>query len=139
MTQRDALDRELIEAAQTARERAYAPYSGFAVGAAIRDARGRIHTGVNVENASLGLSICAERNAVFHAVAEGAGDFASIAIVAEGQDPTPPCGACRQVLMEFAPRLRVILADTSGHVVEYGLDELLAHPFVDFRSKGAAP
>ena len=138
MTQRDTLDLELIEAARVARERAYAPYSGFSVGAALRDDRGRIHVGVNVENASLGLSICAERNAVFHAVAEGARAFGSIAIVTDQETPTAPCGACRQVLVEFAPDLRVILASTSGRVVEYGLGELLAHPFVDFRPRGKA-
>lgn len=126
-------DLELVEAAREARRQAYAPYSAFSVGAALRARNGRVFTGVNVENASLGLSICAERNAMFHAVAEGARDFEAVAIVAGDGEPTTPCGACRQVLVEFAPGLRVVLASTTGEVAVYALSDLLAHPFVDFR------
>jgi cytidine deaminase len=128
-------DRELIEAALQARARAYAPYSSFPVGAALRDHDGVVHTGVNVENASLGLSICAERNAVFAAVAAGARAFEAVAIVAGDGTPTPPCGACRQVLGEFAADLRVLLATPSGTVVVHRLSELQPFPFRTFRGE----
>jgi cytidine deaminase len=126
-------DEALIEAAAQARSHAHAPYSGFAVGAALRDRSGRVHAGANVENASLGLSICAERAAVCRAVAEGARSFDAIAIVTASEVLTPPCGACRQFLVEFAPELRVLLADLRGARAEYRLAELLAHPFRDYR------
>jgi homotetrameric cytidine deaminase len=128
--------RALIEAACEARNRSHAPYSGFRVGAALLCGDGRIITGANIENASFGLSICAERSAVCRAVAEGQRDFLMIAICADAVQPTFPCGACRQVLLEFCPHLEVILAGdegASGEVVLTTLDELLPHAFVDFR------
>ncbi|MBD3222605.1 cytidine deaminase, partial [bacterium] len=97
----------LIEAADAVRQHSYAPYSGFRVGAALRCADGTVVTGTNVENASYGLSLCAERSAVAQAVAGGRREFTHLAIVADGREPTPPCGACRQVLVEFGDDLVV--------------------------------
>lgn len=128
-------DRSLIEAALQARERAYAPYSAFPVGAALRDGQGAVYTGVNVENASLGLSICAERNAVFAAVAHGVRSFEAVAIVGGDGGPTPPCGACRQVLTEFAPDLKILLSTPSGQVSVHRLSELQPYPFRSFRGQ----
>jgi cytidine deaminase len=135
MAELSQTDRELIEAALKARERAYAPYSSFPVGAALRDRDGGIHAGVNVENASLGLSICAERNAVFAAVCRGHRDFEAVAIVGGDGAPTPPCGACRQVLAEFAPDLRVLVATPAGDVIVHRLSELQPYPFRTFRGE----
>ena len=103
----------LVAEAAAARERAHAPYSGFAVGAALLDSAGRIHVGCNVENASFGLSICAERNAVAAAVAAGAEGFCGIAVVTSSEPPATPCGACRQVLAEFGD-FPVVLANLDG-------------------------
>ena len=129
------LDRELVAAACAVRERAHAPYSHFRVGAAVRTADGAIHTGVNVENISFGLSVCAERHAVAAAVAAGHRDLVAVAVCAPGEGPTPPCGACRQVLHEFAPDLRVLMAGPQGtgaEVTETTLAALLPGPFADF-------
>jgi cytidine deaminase len=104
---------ELVRKAVEARKLAYAPYSHFRVGAALLAKDGRIFTGCNVENASYGLTVCAERVALFKAVSEGAREFLAIA-VACGEGPCAPCGACRQVLYEFAPDLLVIMADGDG-------------------------
>ena len=125
----------LEQAALDVRKRAYAPYSGFAVGAAALDSEGRIHPGVNVENASLGLSICAERAAVLRAASEGARSLVAVAIATDGDELTPPCGACRQVLIEFGPDMEVILINPEGQRACYRLEELLAHPFLDYRDK----
>jgi len=122
----------LVEAARDVRARAHAPYSGFRVGAALLASDGSVHTGVNVENASLGLSVCAERNAVFTAVGTGARDFLAVAIATDTVEPTPPCGACRQVLAEFAPELTVVLAGADATTTTT-LPELLPRAFVDFR------
>ncbi len=124
----------LVAAARAARARSYAPYSRFRVGAALLCADGRVVTGGNVENASFGLSLCAERAAVVRALAEGAGGFVAIAVCAAGAVPTPPCGACRQVLQEFAPDLAVYLAgdDPHGEVVHTTLAALLPLAFTDF-------
>lgn len=103
----------LVAAAVGARGRAYAPYSGFPVGAALLSKGGRVFTGCNVENASYGLTVCAERVALFKAVSEGVREFEAIA-VACGEAPCSPCGACRQALYEFAPNLKVILTDGEG-------------------------
>jgi cytidine deaminase len=118
----------LVEEAWRAREAAYAPYSGFAVGAALLGKSGRVYPGCNVENASLGLTVCAERSAVFRAVAEGEREFAALAICAESEAPTPPCGACRQVIVEFAPDLPIVMA-TRGARRMAPLSDLLPSPF----------
>jgi cytidine deaminase len=119
----------VIEAALAARERAYARYSRFAVGAALVAADGLIYTGCNVENASFGLTICAERAAVFAAVAAGQQQFDLLAIASDGG--VPPCGACRQVLFEFAPQLPILLIDAQrpGVVHEANLRDLLPAAF----------
>jgi cytidine deaminase len=117
----------LIAAATAARRKAYAPYSGFAVGAALLASDGQVYTGCNVENASYGLGVCAERNAIFHAVAEGVRRFAAVAVVTE--NGVTPCGACRQVLAEFNPEMIVIVADLAGNSRFYALDELLPRAF----------
>ena len=117
----------LIAAAMAARRMAYAPYSGFAVGAALLAADGQVTTGCNVENASYGLGVCAERNAIFHAVAEGVRDFVAVAVVTE--NGVTPCGACRQVLAEFNPDMVVIVGDTAGNRRVYTLRQLLPDAF----------
>jgi len=125
--------RELIDQARQARLHSYSPYSGFRVGAALLTAAGEVFTGTNVENASFGLSICAERTAVVKAVSAGYTCFTAIAISADGPTPTPPCGACRQVLMEFAPEMTVLCGSESGEPEIYPLGDLLARPFINFR------
>ena len=115
---------EWIAAAVAARQSAYAPYSKFLVGAALVAANGRIFTGCNVENLSFGLTMCAERVALGRAVAEGVREFVAIAVVADTREPASPCGAGRQVMAEFAPDLRVILATLDGKVEEWGLLQL---------------
>jgi cytidine deaminase len=128
-----AADRELLAAARQARAGAYAPYSGFPVGAALRTADGRIFTGCNIENSSYGLTCCAERTALFSAVATGAREFAALAVVAGKTDTVPasPCGACRQVLAEFRPSYRVLLGAPAerGPVLETSVAELLPLAF----------
>lgn len=116
---------ELLEQARAAREKAYAPYSKFAVGAALLTSTGRVFTGCNVENLSYGLTICAERNAVFAAVAAGERRFTKIAIVSDSKTPVSPCGACRQVLAEFGLELEVCSANLQGKRFGARLDELL--------------
>ncbi|MGH2377342.1 MAG: cytidine deaminase [Candidatus Limnocylindria bacterium] len=123
-------DEQLVKVAALARGRAYAPYSKYKVGAAIRTKRGRIHSGANVENASYGLTVCAERCAVFAAVAAGdTKDYDAIAIVIDGSELPSPCGACRQVLWEFSPDTRVVLATTTGLRKATTLRELLPDAF----------
>lgn len=117
----------LIEAASKARARAYAPYSKFAVGAALATKSGKIFTGCNVENVSLGLTICAERAAVAAAIADGEKEFVAIAVVTDFNEPVFPCGACRQVLAEFNPGLEIITATTQGRSETVSLTELLPH------------
>jgi cytidine deaminase len=117
--------------AALARQRAYAPYSKYRVGAAIRTKRNKIYSGANVENASYGLTVCAERCAVWSAVAAGeTKDYDAIAIVIDDDQLPTPCGACRQVLAEFAPSLRVVLATTGGLRKTMSLTELLPEPFL---------
>ena len=123
----EARVRELIAAAAAAREWAYVPYSGFAVGAALLASNGAVYTGCNVENASYGLTVCAERNAVFHAVVSGARDFLAVAVVTA--NGVTPCGACRQVLAEFSPTMTVITSDMAGNRRVYTLSELLPDAF----------
>ncbi len=122
-------DEELVRVAGLQRERAYAPYSRYKVGAAIRTKRNKIHGGANVENASYGLTVCAERAAVFTAVSMGDRELDAIAIVVAGDELPSPCGACRQVLHEFTPGMRVILATTTGKRRTTTLAELLPDAF----------
>lgn len=123
------MDREeLFARARAVRERGYAPYSGFRVGAALLGASGAVYTGCNVESASYGLTICAERAAVSAAVAAGETRFQAVAIASEGAGPLAPCGACRQVLAEFEPDLRV-WSECRGVRAEWRLGELLPEPF----------
>ena len=119
---------ELLGAASGARPQAYTPNSGFQVGAALATKAGKIYTGCNVENVSLGLTICAERSAIATAIAQGSKDFAAIAVVTAGKKPAIPCGACRQVLAEFNPSIKVLTATVDGKVQEFDLAELLPFP-----------
>ena len=118
---------KLCELARDAMMRAYAPYSGYFVGAALLCADGTVYQGCNIENASYSPTNCAERTAIFKAISEGAEEFTTIAIAASGSAPWP-CGACRQVLNEFAPEIRVIVT-WDGHVEEMPLSGLLPHGF----------
>ena len=122
----------LIQAATKARERAHAPYSKFKVGAALMTKGGNIYTGCNLENASYGASVCAERNAVASAVAAGDKDFTLLAIVTSTTPPAAPCGLCRQVLVEFCDDLPIILTNPEGEIVRTTLKDLQPLPFQDF-------
>lgn len=122
-------EKELIEAAREVRERAYAPYSKFKVGAAIRTKDGKIYTGCNVESASYGLTVCAERVAIWKAVSEGEKEFAEIAVVADTQELTPPCGVCRQIIWEFCNDIPVIFANLKGNSEVVTMKELLPRAF----------
>ena len=119
----------LVEAARQARERAFAPYSGFRVGAALETVDGRIVAGCNVESASYGLTVCAERVALVKAVSDGITGFRRVAVVTDADELTPPCGACRQLLWEFAPDAEVILANLRGQTAVYRVADLLPHGF----------
>jgi cytidine deaminase len=122
------LKRELIHRARLARRRAYAPYSGYAVGAALLASSGKIYTGVNVENAAYPTGTCAERSAAFHAVGRGERAFEAVAVVTE--NGVAPCGACRQVLSEFGPEMIVLIADNDGRLVrQLKLSQLLPYAF----------
>lgn len=130
----------LREAATAVREQAYAPYSRFSVGAALLATDGRIFSGANVENASYGLSLCAERSAVAQAVARGVRAFAAAVVVAPGPAPVSPCGMCRQVLAEFAPSFPIRCYTPEGAVLVTSVAELLPHAFgpssLDLAKKG---
>jgi cytidine deaminase len=131
---------ELLAAARVARQNAFAPFSHFLVGAALETEDGRVILGCNVENATYGLTICAERVAVFKAVSEGHRRFVRVAVVADTPTPTPPCGACRQILWEFGGDLEVILGDLSQERAHYRLRDLFPHPFdAGFLSLPGAP
>lgn len=125
----DADDDVLVKRALEALANAYSPYSRVQVGAALLGKDGRIFTGCNVENASYGLTLCAERSAIMKAVSEGAREFSAIAITTNRAKALMPCGACRQVLSEFAPKLRVLVVGTSGKRRETTLDALLPEAF----------
>jgi cytidine deaminase len=119
----------LIEAAIDARNRAHAPYSKFAIGCALEDEHGRIFSGCNIESASFGLTICAERVALFKAVSEASGRIKRIAVVSDTASPAPPCGACRQILCEFCRDAQLILANLSGRTETIKLAAMLPRPF----------
>jgi cytidine deaminase len=119
----------LIAAAFYARENARASFSHFRVGAALEDSSGRIHTGCNIENASYGLTVCAERVAVFKALSEGAHTFTRVVVAASGRKLAPPCGPCRQILWEFCGNLEVILINPHGESQSFRLAQLFPHPF----------
>ena len=119
----------LLAAALAARENAFAPYSKFRVGAAIEDSGGRIHTGCNVENATYGLTVCAERVAVFKAISEGVRKFRRVAIAADTDRLTPPCGACRQILWEFCGDVEIVLVNLRGTTETHRLKDLFPKPF----------
>ena len=123
-------DDELIEQAKQARQEAHAPFSNFQVGAAIMTSDGRVYTGCNIEQSVYSLTMCAERVAIFKAVSEGAREFVKVAVVADFETVTPPCGCCRQSLWEFAgPGTKVILANLVGEVRRLDIEELLPLPF----------
>lgn len=123
-------DRELVELAFTMLERSYVPYSRFPVGAALLCADGTVFTGCNVENSAYGSTICAERTALVKAVSEGhRDDFVALAVVGNSTDYCWPCGACRQMLYEFAPNLRLLVANKEHNYVTLALEALLPHGF----------
>jgi cytidine deaminase len=119
----------LVNAARAVRENAHAPFSKFRVGAAVMDDRGRIFTGCNVENATYGLTVCAERVAIFKAISEGARKFARVAVVADTANLTPPCGACRQILWEFCGDVDIVLANLHGQTETLRLGTLFPRAF----------
>ncbi len=119
----------LVEHAREARLRAVADYSGFKVGAALETTSGEIITGCNIENATYGLTMCAERVAMFKALSEGHREFRRVAVVADTPSPTPPCGSCRQILWEFAGDVEVVLANLEDVTARYRMQDLLSVPF----------
>ena len=121
--------KELVAVARLAAESAYAPYSGFPVGAALECEDGTVYTGCNVENAAYPAGICAERNAIFHAVAEGHTRFRRIVIAGKSSDFCVPCGICRQVMREFSTDLEIICLNGAGEEQQFTLDQLLPHGF----------
>jgi len=120
---------ELIGAAAQARRHARAPFSGFQVGAALETGGGAVFTGCNVENSTYGLTVCAERVAVWKALSEGASDFTRLAVVADTAELTPPCGACRQILWEYCGDIEIVLANLDGRSETLALASLLPRPF----------
>lgn len=121
----------LLEAALRARQHAHAPYSKFLVGAAVEEESGRLHTGCNIENATYGLTLCAERVAVFKAISEGARRFLRVAVAADTENLTPPCGACRQILWEFCGDVEVVLVNLQHQTESFRLAQLFPRPFDD--------
>jgi len=119
----------LVTDARAARDRAIAPYSGFKVGAALRTRAGRVFGGCNVENASYGLTVCAERVALLKALSEGERDFVMIAVVADTESPTPPCGPCRQLLWEYCGDIPVVMANLTDVKGQHQMRDLLPMPF----------
>ena len=126
----------LIATAWKAREQAYAPYSGFAVGAAVQTASGQIYGGCNIENVSYGLSNCAERTAMFQAIAHGERQLVRVAVCADTPEPVAPCGACRQVMQELGPQMEVILVNQAGAQIVTTVEELLPYSFQKFPQQG---
>ena len=122
-------DEELIAAAKDVRERAYAPYSNFQVGAAVETDEGNIYTGCNVESASYGLTVCAERLAIWKGITRGEKRFGRIAVVVDTEELTPPCGVCRQIIWEFCGDVPVILSNLQGKSETIQMSELLPRAF----------
>jgi cytidine deaminase len=119
----------LIETARTARSQAVAPFSNFQVGAAVRTANGKVYTGCNVESASYGLTVCAERVAIWKALSEGEREFTGLAVVADTETLTPPCGTCRQIIWEFARGATIVFANLSGKQETFHIADLLPLAF----------
>ena len=119
----------LIEAARAVRLQAHAPFSRFLVGAALEAADGRVFTGCNVESATYGLTVCAERVALLSALAAGEREFQAIAVVTQSEEPSTPCGPCRQLMWEYCGDIDVTLANLAGQKIEYKLSALFPHPF----------
>ena len=119
----------LLGLAIEARKNSYSPYSNFPIGAALLCKNGEIYTGTNVENASYGLTNCAERTAIFKAVSEGVREFDTMVVVADTERPIPPCGACQQVILEFGEDIQVILANLKGDYQQYQIKDLLPGAF----------
>jgi cytidine deaminase len=120
---------KLIDKAKEAREKAFAPFSNFKVGAALLSKDGEVFTGCNIENASYGLTICAERVAIFKAISEGTKDFVQLAVVGDTEDLTPPCGACRQIIWEFCGDIPIVLSNLPGKTEIVRMKELLPRAF----------
>src|SRR5260221_8583426 len=129
MSEHEPVHDVLIAAARTAREHAHAPYSNFRVGAAVRAKSGRIFSGCNVENSTYGLTLCAERVAIFKAISEGERGFDAVAVVTDTDSLTPPCGACRQLIWEFCGDVPVILSNLKGKVEVLQMRNLFPKPF----------
>ena len=129
---------DLIKAATDARLRSVAPFSNFLVGAALQTKAGRIFTGCNVESASYGLTVCAERVAIWKALSEGERDFTELVIVADTEQLTPPCGTCRQIIWEFCKHAKIVLANLHGQREEVDIRDLLPKAFDARFLKGAA-
>ncbi len=123
---------QLIEAAWQAREYAHAPYSGFQVGAAVETADGRIYGGCNIENVSYGLTNCAERTAMFQAIANGEKELVRMAVCADTPEPVAPCGACRQVMVELGPQMELLLINKTGKQIHTTVEKLMPYCFDDF-------
>lgn len=123
------IDQALIEDAKKARENAAAPFSKFKVGAALRTKGGKVYGGCNVENCTYALTVCAERVALLSALAAGEREFEAIAVVTQSNEPSPPCGPCRQLMWEYCGDIDVALANLEGQRVDYKLSTLFPHPF----------
>ena len=119
----------LIEAAKKARLQSVAPFSNFHVGAAVKTESGKVYTGCNVESASYGLTVCAERVAIWKALSEGERQFTALAVVADTDTLTPPCGTCRQIIWEFARGARIVFANLNGQTEEFHIADLLPRAF----------
>lgn len=124
----DDLD-SLIEQAKQARLHSVAPFSKFRVGAAVRTTSGKVYTGCNIESASYGLTVCAERVAIWKALSEGERNFSALAVVADTEELTPPCGTCRQIIWEFARNAEIVFGNLSGAKEQFSMSELLPRAF----------
>jgi cytidine deaminase len=124
---------KLFEAALKARENSCSPYSGFKVGAAVLTESGRIYSGCNIESSSFGLTMCAERNALSAALCAGERDFSAVLVTADTPEPVSPCGACRQLIYDYAPDAKMILTNLKKQVMELSIEEMLKYPFGKFK------